>query len=166
MNESNFYNLAESIKDGILIANAKGQHLYANRSAAEQLRYSIEELLKTELKDLADPESYPMLQQRLRDRIAGRIVPSNYETIIRRKDGTSFPAEITGSKTEWEGQECDLVLFRDITCQKQILNDLKQSKRELFTLMANLPGMAYSCINDHDWTMISFILKISNMFGR
>lgn len=154
MNESNFHNLAESIKDGILIANAEGKHVYANRHAADQLGYSIEELLKTELKDLADPEAYPMLQQRLSDRLAGRQVPATYETIIRRKDGTSFPAEVTGSKTSWEGQVCDLVLFRDVTSKNRILNDLQQSKRELSTLMGNLPGMVYSCVNDHEWTMI------------
>ena len=154
MSESNFHNLAESIKDGILIVNAKGQHVYANRHAADQLRYSIDEILKTDLKDLADPKEYPILQKRLSDRLAGRPVPSSYEAIIIRKDGTSFQAEITGSKTNWEGQDCDLVLFRDITSQKRIIDDLHYSKRELSTLMANLPGMVYSCINNHDWTMI------------
>ena len=154
MSESNFHNLSESIRDGILIANARGQHIYANRHAAEQLGYSVDELLKTELKDLADPEAYQILKQRLSDQISGLPVPSTFETVIRRKDGTSFHAEITGFKTNWEGQECDLVIFRDITSQERILNDLQQSKRELSTLMANLPGMVYSCVNDPEWTMV------------
>ncbi|MHB1036251.1 MAG: PAS domain-containing sensor histidine kinase [Pirellulales bacterium] len=30
---------------------------------------------------------------------------------------------------------------------------LRESQRRLFTLMSNLPGMAYRCRNDRDWTM-------------
>ena len=150
MSESNFHNLAETIKDGILIVNAQGQIIYANRHTADQLRYSIDELLKIGLKDLVDSDVYPMLKQWLGD----RPVPSNYEAIIRRKDGTSFHAEITGLKTQWEGKECELVILRDITKHERMFNDLRQSKRELSTLMANLPGMVYSCVNDPEWTMV------------
>ncbi len=31
--------------------------------------------------------------------------------------------------------------------------DLEENRRLLFTLMSNLPGMAYRCRNDTDWTM-------------
>ncbi len=30
---------------------------------------------------------------------------------------------------------------------------LRESQRTLSTLMSNLPGMAYRCLNDADWTM-------------
>ncbi len=32
-------------------------------------------------------------------------------------------------------------------------DDLRESQRQLSTLMSNLPGMAYRCANDADWTM-------------
>ena len=37
-------------------------------------------------------------------------------------------------------------------------DELKESKRVLTTLMTNLPGMAYQCRNDRDWTM-EFVSK-------
>ncbi|MBK7454395.1 MAG: PAS domain-containing protein [Anaerolineales bacterium] len=49
-NETNFRNLAESSPNGILIASAEGQHVYANQHAAEMLGYSVQELLQTHLK--------------------------------------------------------------------------------------------------------------------
>lgn len=32
--------------------------------------------------------------------------------------------------------------------------DLRESERQLATLLANLPGLAYRCLNDFDWTML------------
>ena len=153
LQNANFHNLAESIQDGIVIANPAGQHLYVNRRAAEILLYSCEELLHLNMKDLAHSSVYPIMHKRLLDRIAGRPVPSTYEVLIRRKDGSCFLAEVTGTKTLWHGQECDLVVFRDITMRKKVEAELQQNRRELTILMDHLPGMVYSCLNDTNWTM-------------
>ncbi len=43
---------------------------------------------------------------------------------------------------------------RDAAREKEhILSALRESRRMLSTLMSNLPGMAYRCKNDQDWTM-------------
>jgi PAS domain S-box-containing protein len=44
-------------------------------------------------------------------------------------------------------------LVLDITEQKRAEEALQESQRRLATLMGNLPGMAYRCRNDSDWTM-------------
>lgn len=36
----------------------------------------------------------------------------------------------------------------------QTEQDLRESERQLATLIANLPGLAYRCLNDPDWTML------------
>ena len=41
----------------------------------------------------------------------------------------------------------------DLTQQRQAEQALQESERTLATLMSNLPGMAYRCKNDADWTM-------------
>lgn len=117
--EENFRNLSENTADAILIGAPDGRHLYANRQASKLFGYSPEEMIRTSQVDLADPKSFPFLKKRLQDRIAGRPVPKTYETNLFRKDGTNFLAEITGSRTVWQDQTCDLVLVRDITERKQ-----------------------------------------------
>jgi PAS domain S-box-containing protein len=37
--------------------------------------------------------------------------------------------------------------------QKKARAALKETERQLLTLLSNLPGMAYRCLNDSDWTM-------------
>ncbi|MDO8302380.1 MAG: PAS domain S-box protein [Sedimentisphaerales bacterium] len=42
---------------------------------------------------------------------------------------------------------------RDITDEKHAVDALLERERAISTLMSNLPGMAYRCRNDQDWTM-------------
>jgi PAS domain S-box-containing protein len=54
-----------------------------------------------------------------------------------------------------EGQiEGVIVLVDDITERKQRDDALRESQRTLLTLMSNLPGMAYRCLCDKNWTMM------------
>ena len=44
-------------------------------------------------------------------------------------------------------------IFNDITERKLAEYDLRESRRQYASLMANLPGMAYRCQNNRQWTM-------------
>lgn len=46
-----------------------------------------------------------------------------------------------------------IFLIRDITKRKEFENALIESERSKTVLLSNLPGMAYRCNFDHDWTM-------------
>jgi len=43
--------------------------------------------------------------------------------------------------------------FRSITERKLAEDSLHESERKISTLMANLPGIAYRCLNDSNWSM-------------
>ena len=57
------------------------------------------------------------------------------------------------ARVVWLGDEQLVVIVRDITERKLAEDRLLESRRTLQTLMSNLPGMAYRCRNDRDWTM-------------
>lgn len=46
-----------------------------------------------------------------------------------------------------------VAIYHDITDRKHREEDLKERERFLSTLISNLPGFAYRCRNDRDWTM-------------
>jgi PAS domain S-box-containing protein len=52
--------------------------------------------------------------------------------------------------------------FHDITDRKRTEEALAESNRVLLTLMSNLPGMAYRCRNDRQWTHLLFRAIASN----
>ncbi|MCX6684699.1 MAG: PAS domain S-box protein, partial [Methanoregula sp.] len=117
--KESFKALAENANDGILIATAGGAHTYANRRASEITGYSVAELLKTSIKDLAAPDEVKNLMEKFRKRISGEDIPKQYETVIIRKDGKSVPIEFTSAKTIWHGQPAIMVIIRDITERKR-----------------------------------------------
>ena len=55
-----------------------------------------------------------------------------------------------------DANQPDLVVItiQDITERKLAENALKEREREISTLLDNLPGMAYRCKNDKDWSML------------
>jgi PAS domain S-box-containing protein len=46
-----------------------------------------------------------------------------------------------------------LCLIEDITAHKEAEQKLSESERSKSVLLSNLPGMAYRCLNDRNWTM-------------
>jgi PAS domain S-box-containing protein len=57
------------------------------------------------------------------------------------------------ARVVWLGDEQLIVIVRDITERKLAEDGLLESRRTLQMLMSNLPGMAYRCRNDREWTM-------------
>lgn len=55
-----------------------------------------------------------------------------------------------GTKNDLYGR---LIIITDINQRKNSENALKEKERALETLISNLPGVAYRCRNDHNWTM-------------
>jgi PAS domain S-box-containing protein len=61
--------------------------------------------------------------------------------------------DVVGVETE-EGRPVTLRgVIIDITDQKEAEEELDEERRRLSTLLGHLPGMAYRCRNDPDWTM-------------
>ena len=138
--EGNFKGIVENANDGMLIGTGEeGWHVYANRRAVEITGYSIEELLKTRIRDLVHPDEFPKLIERYKKRLAGLEVPKPYETILVNKEGIKVPIEISPSRTIWQNQLADMVVFRDITKRKQEEEALRASEAKYRLLAENLP---------------------------
>ena len=68
----NFRALAANANDGILIATGEGKHVYANKRAAEITGFTVPEILKARMQDLAHPDELEKIKTRLRERQIGR----------------------------------------------------------------------------------------------
>lgn len=76
-----------------------------------------------------------------------------FERQARDKTGRIFWEEVNLKKAAIAGKIRIVAAVRGITERKQVQEKLQESQAFLSTLMSNLPGMAYRCRNDEDWTM-------------
>ena len=81
------------------------------------------------------------------------LLKTRSEVKILTKMGKARWLDVTTRTIDFQGQSAVLVSAFDITSHKQAEEALSESQRTLSTLMSNLPGMAYRCRLDGDWTM-------------
>ena len=79
--------------------------------------------------------------------------PQFFEWEHLRPDGSIFCVEVSLKKIEFHNDTYLQSIVRDITDRKKSEKIINEQKRELATLMSNLPGMAYRCLYNSNWTM-------------
>ncbi|OFY49010.1 MAG: hypothetical protein A2X22_10770 [Bacteroidetes bacterium GWF2_49_14] len=143
--------LFENSGEAILFTKPDGTIYSANPEACRILGRSemeIKGLGRSGILDTNDPRLPVALKKR---KTSGQF---KGELNMLKKNGTVFPAELSSTVfMDSHANERTGIFFRDISDRKRVQAALQHSKRELSTLMDNLPGMVYSCLNDHDWTM-------------
>ncbi len=101
---------------GFFINGMDGRFLHANLKAIESLGYSLAELLDKSIIDInptLTPRNLPVLWKTMLDQ--GDIT---FEAILHRKDGTTFPVEVTANILELDGVRFVSSFVQDITERK------------------------------------------------
>ena len=77
------------------------------------------------------------------------------ENRVLTKDGGHLLVEWNGRAVFNEDGEFDFFfgVGQDITERRQVEEALRENKRALSSLISNIPGMTYRCLNDATWTM-------------
>ncbi len=148
---------------GVFRIDEKGNIRYVNDRTCENLGYSRDELLAMTVFDIDPalaPEGWAEHRKKMRAKGSGAI-----ETQHRRKDGLLFPVEVSINYLEYGTELFSFSFATDISERKRAEQDLRESEERYRTLVKNLPGVAYRCLNDEHWTMIFFSDEIERMTG-
>lgn len=154
LSEDQYQTLFELAPDPIYLNDLNGTFLEGNRAAEELTGYSKHELIgKSWLQtNLLAPSDLERAAKNLVTLANGEPTgPAEY--LLHSRTGEQVPLEIRALPLEIGGQQVVMGVARDIRERKQAEAALRESERQLATLMSNLPGMAYRCRHDHDWTM-------------
>jgi len=149
-------------RDVILLFDKTGRLVECSDSALATYGYTRDELLQLTLSELRAAEAVAAIPGDLEraQRVAAGI---NYETVHRRKDGRTFPVEVSMRQIEIEGQWFYQGIVRDITVRKQEEEALQESEQKLATITTSAQD-AIMMIND-EGKIVFWNLAAEKMFG-
>lgn len=157
-----FQALMQNALDGIHIMDARGDILEANDSFCNMLGYSQEEMAGMNIADWNCEYSREELLQRLASMVGKSM---RFETVHRRKDGSTINVEIGTTGTEIDGQAYFFASSRNITERKKAELALRAREERYQTLFSrasegisiislngDLIAVNESCARTHGYT--------------
>jgi two-component system cell cycle sensor histidine kinase/response regulator CckA len=136
---------------GIMRTGSDARILSANDQTCRDLGYTREELLNMYVFDIDPTFSRERWLGHRRDLRATGF--NTFETVHRRKDGTTFPVEITGTYLEFQGEGFSFSFIRDITERRRMEQALHLTQfcvnRASLGILRTAPDGRILSVNDH-----------------
>ncbi|MBC7085548.1 MAG: PAS domain S-box protein, partial [Methanomethylovorans sp.] len=115
--ENKFRYIFDNVNDEIFMQDMDLNFLEVNQVACHRLGYSKEELLKLRPEDIETSDYSPLIKSRMT-----AITHFNhgiFESEHLRRDGTTYPVELSCSIVELDGEKRILTIARDITERRE-----------------------------------------------
>jgi len=149
-----YEHLTKHANDIILLADRDGQIKDFNERAVATYGYSYDELIQMNLKDLRSSETRLLLNGQMKE-----VEEHNglvFETMHQRKDGTTFPIEVSSRIIQIDGNKYYQSIGREITERKKAEESLRESE-EQFRAMFEVAsiGIAQADIRTGQWLRVN-----------
>ena len=156
-----FEHLMRNAHDIVLLGDAQGRIIEANERAVRTYGWTLAELRRMNLPDLQTPETrgaFDEQDQGLRERRHAL-----FETVHRRKDGSTFAAETSASHVEIGGVPCKLAIVRDITQRKANIAEIQRLAR-LYATLSQVNQTIVRCETREE--LLQGICEVAVDYGR
>ncbi|HHT9112826.1 MAG TPA: EAL domain-containing protein [Candidatus Wunengus sp. YC65] len=129
--EQRFKTMFNSAIDGILVADPDTKKLFlGNNAICQMLGYTMNEIKTLSVADIYPKESLPYVLEQFEKQLRGGITAAK-DIPVKRKDGSVFYAGINASRITLDKKTYLMGIFRDITEQKRILEELRTLNESL-----------------------------------
>ena len=128
-NEQRYRTLFSHAIDGILMLDAEGNIVDGNSSFARMHGYTIDELLRMNLRQLDTPDTLDLAPGRIRRIQAGETL--GFEVEHFHKDGHIVPLDVAASAIDIDGKQYVLAFHRDITERRRAEQEIRRSQQAL-----------------------------------
>lgn len=146
LDDARLRGLAERMNEIEIVVGPDGALVHANDRALEAYGYTREELGGLTIADLRDPATIPEMAGQMARAAEGGV---RFTTVHRRKDGSTFPVEVSSRGFGIGGASYLHSLVRDLTAQRRMEADQKRMLDELLEAVASvrtLSGLLPICM--------------------
>ncbi|MCL7487209.1 MAG: PAS domain S-box protein [Desulfobulbaceae bacterium] len=165
--EERYRNLIYSAEEGIVAADKTGRVLLMNRAAEEMFGYDADEADGLFFPDLFVFDHCEPFRTQLQNFMSNGeccSIGNTFELAGRRKNGEVFPVEVSFSPSGQGGQLILTGLIRDVTRQKELVEELAGAKEhweEIFNTISDA-----ITIHDKDFNIIQANNAAVEILGR
>ena len=125
--EARLRTLIDHLDDGVGLT-IDGAIVYANPAMEKLLGYSSGEFIGRTPTDFIEPTDRRRARERLAELSGGAPVSASVYEMVR-KDGTTVSVQISSRQIEYEGRSALLSIMHDLTGQRQLEEQLRQTQR-------------------------------------
>ena len=143
-----------------------------NSGARTNLGYSVSELADLTPLDLKPEFTWEQFEALIEALRTGEESQINFETVHRRKDGTTYDVAVRLQLMAQESPPVFVAFIEDVTEQKKsdaelaIVHERLRASDKLFRSMtANVPGAIYRSLSDENWTDVYLSDAIEEITG-
>ncbi len=120
----------ESIQDGIVVASAETRMFeVVNDAICSMLGYTRDQMLTLGVQDIHPQDKLPHVMDQLERQLRGTEGTLATDIPVKRRDGSVFYADVNARRVELEGRPCIVGVFRDMTEQRHLKEQLELAQR-------------------------------------
>ncbi|NML27345.1 PAS domain S-box protein [Zoogloea dura] len=167
-NEARTRTIVETAVDGIITIDSKGIIRAFNSAAETIFGWQAGEVIGRNIKLLMPEPERSQHDGYLRNYLhtgVARIIGSGREVTGLRKDGTTFPLRLALGKATLPDETLFVGFVTDISERRQMEEALRNSEQQYRSLIGNLPGIAFRCRPDADWSMLFISDAVERLTG-
>ena len=155
-NERRLLATMDAALDSIITIDARGSIISVNKAVEELLGWQTEALLGSNVRMIM-PES---LKKSVSDNFqffqttkdAARVRDSR-EVQVLHKNGELIPVRVSVGLVETEQDNLYVAFVSDLRQRNKMEADLRENEAKFRSLIANIPGIAYRCLEQENWPM-------------
>jgi PAS domain S-box-containing protein len=155
--EEKYGNLFQHCNDAILIHDLEGNILDVNRRTLQMFDCSKSEICGVKIQDLHPPEDQEKAGRAFETIARDGVV--NFEISFVKKNDEVFPAELSSSMLEVQGQKVIQGIVRDITERKNAERALRRSEEQHRSLVENINEVIFTLDTKGRFTYISPVME-------
>jgi len=133
--EIKYRNLLRDLTDAVLLADDNGNIFEVNKKAELLLGYTSQELTGMNFADLHPEQERDSVVNLVKTTLLQKGAWALHDVQLKKKDGTTFPADISGHFIEYAGEKVIQGIIHDISERKAIEAELEAYRRHLEDLV-------------------------------
>ena len=159
--EQEYRHIFESAADSLFVGDLQGRIVAANPAACEAHGYTHDEIVGLPVKSLIHPDYHRHFETFLS--CIGSGGRFRTEAVALRKDGSTFPVDVSGTPFLFKGKPHLLAILRDIT-DKVKSDEALREREEVARALINAPTESFLLV-ELDGTIVTLNETAAKRFG-